>query len=415
MSRSPLAVFLAAGLVFAAPALAAPPTDDQMKAATDAFNKAYKEAAGDEAKIKAGAADALKDLPVAEMSPAQLSRLSFPLIKAGLDGEAKARLKTLAAAPTPEGAEAAVAYLSFIDSDTAPATEQATAVRAAITHPGLRDALLAGKAADVFYQAGAASDEAIKLIGKDYGALEVALTPDMPAPVASSARYLLGALSKLGDEHKAMRESMRLKMVAQAEAALAKAEPGKEARMKDAVAFLNGAYAKGTLLNNVSPALTINWSSDPAIKTLADLKGKVVVLDFWATWCGPCIRSFPQVRELVQRYEGYPVAVIGVTSVQGRHHPKEGTPVDCKGDPQKEMGLMPGLMKDREMTWPVVFTEQSVFNPDYGVMGIPHVAILDAEGKVRYNGLHPAMDPEGKFHKIDALLKEAGLPTPAGK
>ncbi len=109
------------------------------------------------------------------------------------------------------------------------------------------------------------------------------------------------------------------------------------------------------------------------------------------------------------------VAVIGVTSVQGRHHPKEGTPVDCKGDPQKEMGLMSGLMKDREMTWPVVFTEQSVFNPDYGVMGIPHVAILDAEGKVRHNGLHPGMDTEGKFHKIDALLKEAGLATPAGK
>ena len=52
--------------------------------------------------------------------------------------------------------------------------------------------------------------------------------------------------------------------------------------MDDAIAFLDGAYAKGALLNNPAPALTINWSSDPAIKSLADLKNALP-----KTWGSP--------------------------------------------------------------------------------------------------------------------------------
>src|SRR5882724_3142162 len=47
-------------------------------------------------------------------------------------------------------------------------------------------------------------------------------------------------------------------------------------------------------------------------QTLADLKGKVVVIDVWATWCGPCIRSMPKVVALRNKYKGKPVEVIGL-------------------------------------------------------------------------------------------------------
>ena len=50
----------------------------------------------------------------------------------------------------------------------------------------------------------------------------------------------------------------------------------------------------------------------------------------------------------------------------------------------------------------------------FGVRGIPHVAIIDAEGKVRFNGLHPSATPlEAKAKMIDGLLAEAGLRVPA--
>jgi len=140
----------------------------------------------------------------------------------------------------------------------------------------------------------------------------------------------------------------------------------------------------------------------------------VVVVDFWATWCGPCIASFPNVRELQKRYEGYPVTIIGVTSLQGSHNnPKTRERTDTKDDPAKEKELMSGFVKDMDMTWTVAFSDQEVFNPAYGVRGIPHVAIIDAAGKVRHNGLHPGSALADKTKKIDALLKEAGLPCPA--
>ena len=61
---------------------------------------------------------------------------------------------------------------------------------------------------------------------------------------------------------------------------------------------------------------------------------------------------------------------------------------------------MTGFMEEKEMTWRVAFTEENVFNPDYGVRGIPHVVIIDAEGVVRHRGLHPGDPIEDKIEKI---------------
>jgi thiol-disulfide isomerase/thioredoxin len=65
-----------------------------------------------------------------------------------------------------------------------------------------------------------------------------------------------------------------------------------------------------------APALSLkNWVNSKELK-LADLKGKVVVLDFWATWCGPCIASIPHNNELQKKYAGK-VVFIGVCAVNG--------------------------------------------------------------------------------------------------
>ena len=146
---------------------------------------------------------------------------------------------------------------------------------------------------------------------------------------------------------------------------------------------------------------------------MADLRGKVVIVDFWATWCGPCVRSFPNVRKLQERYKNYDVVILGVTSIQGRHIDRiNKKTIDTKGNPENEMELMKTFMKQQNMTWKVAFAKQGVYNPDYGVHGVPHIAIIDAEGKVRYNGINPNSDPYEEAEKIDALLKEAGLKYP---
>ena len=340
-----------------------------------------------------------------------------------------ARARTLAA---DRGADGGAAAFFLANMGAMDEKEEAALAKAAFDHPGLEAHLekagLAARAQATNLLQSLPPEERAAYAAK---ALEWAkhFSPATPPKDFRSSVSYLNALREVKDAVGAERfEAARASVLAAAQAAATKAREA--GRTDDAAALdklakrLDSPAMKGLLIGAPAPALTLKWIHDrngtPSWTSLDDLKGKVVVLDFWATWCGPCVASFPNVRELRSHYSPDDVVILGVTSLQGAHYwkqneakPDRPSKVDTKDNPTLEQQLMTEYMDEMDITWPVAFSEQEVFNLDYDVSGIPHVAIIDAKGVLRYNNLHPAVPLKEKTDKIDALLKEAGKTPPA--
>ncbi len=119
--------------------------------------------------------------------------------------------------------------------------------------------------------------------------------------------------------------------------------------------------------------------------TLQSLRGKIVLLDFWATWCGPCIRSMPHLQKLHEKYRDKPVAILGVNCYER----------DRRVDPA-------AFFKQRGLTYGLLLKGGRVAQA-YMAKGIPTFYLIDPGGKIlmAYSGRSEAM--EGR---IDRLISE---------
>ena len=119
--------------------------------------------------------------------------------------------------------------------------------------------------------------------------------------------------------------------------------------------------------------------------TLADYKGKVLLIDFWATWCGPCRAEMPHVIAAYKKFHDKGFEVLGVS-------------LDRPNDVQK----LKDYIKDKDMPWRQVhYMGENEVATAYGVEGIPHTVLVDREGKVVRVGLRG----EALSKKLGQLLK----------
>lgn len=121
-----------------------------------------------------------------------------------------------------------------------------------------------------------------------------------------------------------------------------------------------------SLVDKRAPALkTSEWlGSDPL--TLRGLEGKVVLLDFWATWCKPCIDMYPEMREWARDLGPRGLVILGITN----HSRQTSAQVRRFFDRQK-------------LPWPVAIDPKNATHVDYGVSPIPHTFLIDRNGIVR--------------------------------
>jgi thiol-disulfide isomerase/thioredoxin len=125
--------------------------------------------------------------------------------------------------------------------------------------------------------------------------------------------------------------------------------------------------------------------------SLEGLKGKVVVLDFWATWCKPCRMTLPMVQKLTGAMEGRPVEVLCMNVWERDKERKQVVPYWESSRFTMEVGL--GSPSDAS---------------NYGVQGIPALFVIDQQGQIRYQhrGYSSHMDREITW-VIEKLLGEA--------
>jgi len=135
-------------------------------------------------------------------------------------------------------------------------------------------------------------------------------------------------------------------------------------------------------------------------KTLAALRGKVVLLDFWATWCTPCLEAFPSILEWQQDFGKDGFVVLGLTRYYGQ---AEGFPVDRAN----EIDFLNRFKKRFGLTYDFLVAKDEVNHKAYGAHAIPTAAIIDRKGNIRYleTGTSPSRLTEMR-EMIEKLVQE---------
>ena len=122
--------------------------------------------------------------------------------------------------------------------------------------------------------------------------------------------------------------------------------------------------------------------------SLAALRGQVVMINFWASWCGPCRQEFPALDQIYAKYKpmGFTLVAINVESE--------------KADAEKFLGATP-------VSFPVLFDPDNAVSGKYGVSAMPTTILVDRQGRVRWQ--HRAYKPgdEAEYiEQIRAALRE---------
>jgi len=153
------------------------------------------------------------------------------------------------------------------------------------------------------------------------------------------------------------------------------------------LSLLLAGNAAASKLNHPAPDFTLKSRSGENIK-LSELRGQVVMLNFWASWCAPCRQEMPLLEKLYQRYEPMGFTLLGIN-------------VEENSDDALRW------LKNLDISFPILLDTKNTTSELYSVMAMPTTLLIDRDGNVRFlhRGYVPGVEEEYQ-QQVRTLIKE---------
>lgn len=165
---------------------------------------------------------------------------------------------------------------------------------------------------------------------------------------------------------------------------------------------------RGALVGAMLVAAPAAWSAEPAADftlrdidgaahTLSELEGRVVVMSFWATWCGPCKEEMPHLQKIYADLEAKGLTVLSISI-----------------DDARSASRVKPFIKKNGYTFPVLLDRDATVISSYNpAKTLPYTVVVDREGNVvkKHSGYNPG-DEEGLREEIEALLAGEAVEAP---
>jgi peroxiredoxin len=145
--------------------------------------------------------------------------------------------------------------------------------------------------------------------------------------------------------------------------------------------------AMAAVTGSAAPDFTLKSASGENLK-LSEYRGEVVLINFWASWCGPCRQEMPALDELHNRYRALGFTVLGVNVEEDSRKARE-------------------VLKDLQLSFPVLLDDRSTVSRLYDIVAMPSTVLVDRNGNIRYlhKGYQPGLE-DVYLQQVRELIRE---------
>lgn len=154
-----------------------------------------------------------------------------------------------------------------------------------------------------------------------------------------------------------------------------------------AVILIAATTVTAGIKQSAAPDFTLKSVAGENLK-LSEYRGEVVLINFWASWCGPCRQEMPVLSELHDKYKALGFTVLGVNVEEDSSKARK-------------------LLQELPVSFPVLLDNQSIVSKQYDVIAMPSTVLVDRNGNMRYlhKGYKPGLE-DVYLQQVRDLLRE---------